>query len=133
MPISFNGLAIPGHCQAPYVAAPELDVVRTKFPGVNAVSEIFSGRGGRLIIYPVWIFGDQFKNVADVIKFLDSLDDVVGSNGSLVESGTISRKFTSVTFEGFDNQGAPILPVLGSGMQGTHWTRGLCRFYQLKV
>lgn len=133
MPIAFNGLDIPGHCQAPYVAPPEIDVVRTKFPGVNAVSEIFGGRGGRLIIYPVWIFDKKFKNVADVVKFLKSLDDVTGSNGSLVESGTISRTFARCTFEGFDNQGAPILPVLGSGMQGTHWTRGLCRFYQLKV
>lgn len=133
MPLTFAGVAIPGICGAPGIAAPASRAIRTEFPGVHGVSEIRLGRGGRGIEYPVWIFGSQFNSAADVVKFLERLEDLVNTHGKLTETGTIARTFDNCTFDGFESGGAPILPVLGSGMTGTHWTRGVCRWFQMET
>ena len=133
MPLKFNGSTLPGINGPPLIGPPLSRAIRTDFNGVNGASEIRLGRGGRGIEYPVWIFGSQFSSFNSVIEFLRGLDLSVNTHGTLSETGTVSRSFEFCTFDGFDNQGFPILPVVGSGMTGTHWTRGIVRFFQLRT
>lgn len=133
MPLQFNNVDIPGICMPPSIGTPAVDVVRTKFKGVNGDSEIRGGRGGRMIEYPVAIFDTAFSSFASVQAFLDKLDSLVCTNGTLKESGTITRTWKDCTFEGFDNQGNSILPIIGVGMTGSYWIKGVCRWYQLSI
>jgi hypothetical protein len=81
-------------------------VARTNFWGVNGVSEIVSpGVGPETIECDAWItdasFAPSSGSLSALIEYLQLLDNLRGSHGTLAQEGTVARSFPNCTFEGF--------------------------------
>lgn len=100
MSISLAGLNFYGTVGHIIEGAWEFDVKRTKFFGVIGESEILGGIGSRKITAPYWFY-NSFSTGANLADALYDLDSYIGLNGTLTESGTISRSWEKVTFDGF--------------------------------
>ena len=133
MALYFRG-NIPGIHQEAKPGPPELHVQRTKYFGLLGVSEIVGYRGGRPIEYRITVRDPAIRSAAAMVLFLQDLDNQVGVNDVLTESGTISRVFRDCTFEGFTIETGPLPDVAGTlGTAGGWFVVGTLRWYQLVV
>ena len=108
MAITFRGTSING-THGEILAKPwDLDAVRTHFQSVIGESEIQGQRGGRMIVIPeMWLHGNYLSS-STAAAAIETINRMIGMNGSLVESGTISRTHRNCTLEGFEVERGPI-------------------------
>lgn len=132
MALNFAGLPIPGINGDVQLESPSSEVVRTHYPGLNGVTEIRLGKGGRYIRYPVVLFDRGFTTAAHLVSLLKKFDDRVQTHGDLLETGNIVRRFHNVTFEGCVPLDQPIrddAKTLVPGVAVYH-CRALLTFFQ---
>lgn len=100
MPLNFAGLPIPGAILHSDLDPPSSEVVRTHYAGLDGVTQIELGVGGRRITYIVWLYDRSFATAAPLLALLKKFDERVQANGKLVETGNFDRTFHNCTFEG---------------------------------
>lgn len=133
MALNFAGQPIPGINFDPQIDPPSAEVVRTHYAGLNGVTEVQLGKGGRYIRYQVELFDRSFTTAAHVIDLLKQFDDRVLTSGILRETGNITRTFRNCTFEGCTPFHLPIpdyAKTLVSGVVVYH-CRAMLTWYQL--
>ena len=99
MAISFLHLPLDGLHGGMLYGPPELQTVRTKFPGVIGISEIALESGMRAVWCDSWLFNDY--TAAQIVQTRRQLDVGVGLHGTLTVTGNIPETFDECTFEGF--------------------------------
>lgn len=107
MAITHAGLNFYGTIGEPKISPWDFDVKRTKFFGTIGVSEIPGGIGSRKIVFPCWLHA-TYPSAAAAHNAIESLAADIGLHGTLTETGTVSRFWKHVTFDGFTQQRGPI-------------------------
>jgi hypothetical protein len=120
-----------GKHEAIQYTAPELQVTRTKFQGIQGTSEINGRSGLRYLQTNIWIYRtDVNYTAASLREYLRNIDNVIGLHGELTDlDSTYKRSFNHITFEGFfPHRRGPIEDTAGSlGW----WVEGVLKFVQL--
>ncbi len=100
MTIQFKTLSLPGSHGPIIVGGPEIHVRRVKFWDLKGEAEIAGRSGGRNIMVTL-LLHDAFTQDR-LIKKLDTIDTFIDDNGTLEETGNVSRKFKRCTFDGYE-------------------------------
>ena len=135
--IIFNGSILLAIHEFPQAGAPELYKQDNHFAGINGVSRVVLGVGGREITFDVWLTDVSFTSAAALDAYRQYLDAGVGNGGDLVITGSAPAYFQDCSFEGFEATRS-VLPVEGCGVgsymqPGTFWQPGKLKFKQLSV
>lgn len=113
--LSHAGMDFKGTYSDPTIGPVELQAFRTKFVGVDNVSEIVAGRGSRMIEFDMWIHG-AFDNVSDLFRELQRMDFHVGKNGNLTYDAALGGRvyLPDVTFDSWRTLWGPRDDVAGT-------------------
>lgn len=135
MALNYAGQPIPGIHESVDLDPPDNHVVRTHYPGLDGVTEVRLGSGGRYIRYYAILFDRSFTSAADVTNLLRKFDTKIGVSGTLRESGNINRVFNNCVFEGCKSLHAPIPDISRSLVRGivVFHTRAILTWYQLSL
>lgn len=107
MGLAFRSVAIPGTHGELQVSPWGVQVARTQYFGVEGESEITGERTGRDIVVESW-WHSSYQSAAALQTAIDNFNKDVPINGTLVESGTISRTFARCTLMGVFVKRGPI-------------------------
>jgi len=133
----FDGDTIPCIVLRHGKPAPELQTYRTHFQGVNGISEIIGGRGGRQLEFPVILHKKwaRRQSMEDYVEFDLNLR-AFGENGNIAYTANEATiKYDDCTFHGFfmDPNG-PLFDYSGTleedGTRGW-FCSGMLLFFQL--
>lgn len=134
MALAFMHLTLSGVHGPIHRDPPDLQTVRTKFPGVIGISELNLESGMRKLWTDIWLFNEY--DAAGIVALRRQLDVGVGLHGTLTVTGTLAETFEQCTFEGFqqDEGLGPIPDVAGSlGTTGKFWIAGRLTWTQHRV
>ena len=86
MTINFEGTGdLKGYHTSLRADPPQAKVIRRHFFGLNGETEIFGGKGGRVIQCDMLLTDKNWKAASDVRDYLNTLDSIVGDHGELKE------------------------------------------------
>ena len=116
----------------------DIQVWRTHFPNVHGVSEIRGGIGGRLLEFPMLLFGG-FTRRRDLEEYINEVLNfqLANENGTITHTGTGSASanttepdYEDCTLHGFEmHPMGPIFDYAGT-VDGGWLCYGVLRFFQ---
>ena len=98
--IKFKGRVYSGSHGPIVVGSPELKVRRVGYWDLVGEAEVIGKTGGRNVSIEITLH-DAYTQ-AQLISELNSIDSKVGQNGTLEESGNVTRKLKNCTFAGYE-------------------------------
>ncbi len=107
MAITHGGFAIPGTHEDLQLGPWTIALQRTMTFGNPGATQLTGERTTRTIVVPIWIY-NSFASGAAVQTFLDTLDARQGTEGTLAETGNLTRSFENVSFDEFRQDRGPI-------------------------
>ena len=109
--LKFNGRVYSGSHGALVVGSPEQHVRRVKYWDLPGEAEIVGRPGGRNITVDLLLHDTYTQD--QLVSELSNMDDRIGTNGTLKESGNVSRTYKNCTFDGYE-----IIPFGGQDSPG---------------
>jgi hypothetical protein len=142
MTVKFNGIEIKGTHGLASEGPVELFARRTHFYGLQGMSEIIGGRGGRPLSVDIWMH-DEYTNLSDLKTVLVALDKRIGEYGTLEIIDTPetddNTDYQQVTFLGLErlplgnrNDTGPLKDTAET-VDGGWFQNGRLHFMQLTV
>lgn len=101
MTIKFDNLWLADTHGPLVVGSPEVPIRRVKYWDVVGEGEVVGRPGGRPITCLILV-NNGFTTLRKFQEQIGSMESKIGINGTLAETGDLSRKFKFVTFDGFD-------------------------------
>jgi hypothetical protein len=106
--LTFDGLSIPGTHDNLQIGSYSRKATREEFFGVRGAAEINGERGPRPIrVQAMWLH-NSYANTAALVSALKTLSAKIGTVGTLVELGTVSRSFAQVVLEAVTQEQGPL-------------------------
>ncbi len=125
MALSHAGFSIPGIHETPNFGDWDRQEEFTSVFGLKGALHQFGGLTMRTINYRILIF-NSYNSSALLLNYLSSLENRIGTVGTLTQTGVIARTLNNILYEGFVPDGSPLY----SAQLGWHQD-GLLYFRQL--
>lgn len=107
MAVTFRSALIPGLPGEPKIDPWDVQVARTQFFAVQGESELRGDRGGRSITWP-WFWYASYTTAAQLEAAIELLNKDCPINGTIVETGAISRTLQRCTLMGIAIKKGPL-------------------------
>ena len=109
MAFTHDGFSIPGTHESPKYGEWQRAAQYNSVFGVDGATVLDGGRSRRPIDVAMWIW-NGYSSAAQCFTALGNLEQHIGTVGTLVELGNISRSIVNVEFLGFTLNEGPIPP-----------------------
>jgi len=131
MTLKFRNLTIPGTHQTVTPAPPTLKTRNDLVWGQHGEIQVYGGQGGRPVSVTM-VFHNSWTTEKKLEKALFGLLKLTGTNGTLKETGNVTRTFADCTFDGVEELSGPLEDIAGT-IDGGWFIDIRLNFYQLKA